>query len=191
MDNCWIFPKYRFDDNLLIQALEYFKNDGRAIMRKSNEDKGGSGSQYGHDILIKDYPDLVEFKEHTINKLAKEFIDYYELDVEWMATFFEIDENCFFNWHKDSGGYHWPKPSANFMYCIGECSEESRAKIIFKDDSGSISQMPVYKAVVFNPQIEHAVDNRNYPLRINFRFPMYGKSFDYIYNQIRFKDESS
>lgn len=195
MHNHYIFPKYRFNDALLLEALEFFKNDGRGIMEKKNDGndfkaKGGSGKQYAHDYLIDQIPELMEYKQKTINKMAKGFIDYYKLDVSWLATFFTIDANCFFNWHQDRGKYRWPNPTANFMYCLGDCSEEHRAKISFRDDDTSdISEMPVYKCVVFNPQITHAVDNTNFSERINFRFTMFENSFEYIYEQIRKKDE--
>jgi len=188
----WVLPKYRFNDLKLMEYYEFFKSDPRCIEGRKNIPVYKSVYQYAHDLEVETNPELIEIKRNTLNVLAEDFLNYYDIDADYHATFFCTPGDAMFKWHRDPPASRWTSPTCNMMYAIGD-SRRSPLNFRVRMDTDDCEHRTVdyYKTIVFPPNIPHRVDNMGYPDRISFRFPVYTTSYEYVYDQIRKKDEST
>lgn len=172
---------FQYDDAQLEEWYQKFKSYTDNIVFRDNRGRSHKiTTMYGHNDQLKGNKELIELKDRTLNKLAEEFLDRFNLCLEYNSIFLVTKPNGVLDWHCDGAGTQGA-PAAAFMYNFRETEE--RAPTLFNYEK-RIHTLKGYKAALINTETRHMVDNRNHGARYNFRISFYGDSFENIRDRI-------
>lgn len=171
---------YVLDDSKIEEYYQHFKGYVDNIFYRDNQGSVPKVTTiYGHDEWVENNPELKEYKDKTLNVIAKDFINYYDLDVEFNCFILITKADKILKWHID-GAASVGAPKAAFMY---DFRNTERAPTTF-DYNGKIYNLDGYKAALINTSTMHMVDNTGHGKRYNLRISLYGKSFEEINEKI-------
>ena len=171
---------YQLDDDKLEEWFHRFKEytDG-TLVRDNRGTSKKITTMYGHNDQLNDNEELIKLKDETLNRLAEEFLDRYNLCLEYNAIFLITKPNGVLQWHCDAAGTQGA-PAAAFMY---DFRNTERAPTLFNYNN-KVHTLKGYKAALINTETLHMVDNSNHGPRYNFRISLYGDSFENIRDRI-------
>ena len=176
-----ILDDYLLEDAKIEEYYQHFKKYADNIFYRDNSGTVEKITTiYGHEEWIRDNPELMEYKDKTLNIIAKDFLKYFDLeDLQYNCFILITRANKILQWHID-GAAAIGAPQAAFMY---DFRNTERAPTIF-DYNGKIYTLDGYKAALINTSTMHMVDNSLYGERYNLRISLYGKTFEEIMSKI-------
>lgn len=169
---------YKLDNDLLLSSYRYFKDFDYSKNFRSNGDRHEKiTTMYGHENVIESFPDLVEYKERTLQSIAKNVLQDIGIDTRFNCYILETAEDSILEWHKDEG-WDGNGPTAAFMYKL---DKYKRAPTVF-DYNDKIYTLDEYSCAIINTSTLHKVDNTKKQKRLTFRISLYDMTFEDIRN---------
>lgn len=176
---------YILDDAKIEEYYQHFKKYTDNIFYRDNSGTVPKITTiYGHEEWIKNSPELMEYKDKTLNVIAEDFLKHFDLgDLRYNCFILITKADKILQWHID-GAAAVGAPQAAFMY---DFRNTERAPTIF-DYNGEIYTLDGYKAALINTSTMHMVDNTGHGERYNLRISFYGRSFEEIRDKINEKN---
>jgi len=178
--------KYPLDNTLYWNVLDFYKNKNYGVYyRNNNNTEANVTTLYAHEDFIHNYQDLIDYKNKTLDVVAKNFLTEFELDIDYSVCVMITKKDCILKWHTDQGGVKGTQAAVLMNF-----NNSQRAPTNFKYNEQDFT-LNGYKCAVINTRTLHQVDNRGHDERHNIRISLYGATFEEIRDRINFVKEKN